>query len=138
MTQNEFKQGDKVATKKCYDISIYGCSTTIPIGEEGEIEDIYGDELYVYFSGYSVYLTIPVSDVELIQPLDRKTAFLTELRELMRRYNAFFSVDAEGARCEDDVKKVELTIFIGEERMTRDVTEDCVIEADNIMDFDKE
>lgn len=88
MTKNEFKQGDKVATAKCYDISINGCSTTIPIGEEGEIEDIDGDELYVYFSGYSVYLTIPVSDVELIQPLDRKTAFLTELQALLRKYDA--------------------------------------------------
>lgn len=76
--------------------------------------------------------------MELIEPLDRKTAFLRELQALLRRHNAFFSVDAEGARCEDDVKKVGLTIFIGDERMTRDVTEDCVIEADNIMDFDKE
>ena len=88
MTKNEFKIGDKVVTTKYYDIDVNGYSTTIPVGEEGVIEDIDDEELYVSFSGYGVFLTLPTSEFEPLQSLDRKTAFLTELQVLLRKYDA--------------------------------------------------
>lgn len=130
MTKNEFKQGDKVATTKCYDIAINGYSTTIPIGEVGVIEDIDDDELYVYISEYHVYLTLPISEVEPIQPLDRRTAFLTRLQSLLREFDA--AIEPEYSSY-SEVGIV--SIIVGSE---------CVVEsydtitADNIMDFDKE
>lgn len=133
MKKNEFKQGDKVATTKCYDIAINGYSTTIPIGEVGVIEDMNDNELYVYFSGYCVYLTLPISEVEPIQPLDRRTAFLAELQALLRKYDAEIEVEQTGY---DSIPNIVLYADGG--KGSAYYSARAGLTADNIMDFDKE
>ena len=140
--EHNFKVGDKVTANQYYDIDINGYSTTIPIGEEGVIEDVDYDELYVSFSGYGVFLTLPASDVEPIQPLDRRTAFLTRLQSLLREF------DAEICYREGDC---ELHIDLGDgNRFDRisypfeypdyDINDvgRLNLTADNIMDFEEE
>lgn len=71
--------------------------------------------------------------------LDAKTAFLTRLQSLLREFDASISVYAEGSYCGDDIKSVSVFITVGDEYFEYDVTDcDVVINADNIMDFDKE
>ena len=129
--EHNFKVGDKVVTKQYYDIDVNGYSTTIPIGEEGVIEDVDDDELYVSFSGYGVFLTLPASDVEPIQPFDRKTAFLRELQALLRKYDA---------RIHDhDYYRLYIDLGIHEDINPLDcIVFTDIVTADNIMDFDKE
>lgn len=138
MTKNEFNIGDKVVTKQYYDIDVNGYSTTIPIGEEGVIEDIYADELLVSFGNYGISLIRPISEFEPIQPLARRTAFLTRLQSLLREFDAFLVAHKTDMPVslyfndnEDDIPSAS----IGKE-----INKGCgvVITADNIMDFDKE
>ena len=134
--EHNFKVGDKVATTKPYDIAINGNTTTIPIGEEGVVEDIDGEELLVDFPEYYCALTLMASDVEPIQPLDRRTAFLTRLQSLLREFDASFVAH-----------KTDMPIsvyFEGNEAPSasigKEINKGCgvVVTADNIMDFDKD
>lgn len=129
---NNFKEGDKVTANQYYDIDINGYSTTIPIGEEGVIEDIWDDELLVSFSNYGVSLIRPISEFEPIQPLDRRTAFLTRLQSLLREFDARIN--------DHDGYKLYIDFGIHGEGSDRIVYSDTEgeITADNIMDFDKE
>lgn len=131
MTKNEFKIGDKVTANQYYDIDINGYSTTIPIGEEGVIEDIYTDELLVSFSNYGLSLIRSISEFEPIQPLDRRTAFLTRLQSLLREFDATIEINPyyETAAC--------LSLWLNKECAFKN-KEARMITADNIMDFDKE
>lgn len=132
MTKNEFKIGDKVVTTKYYDIDVNGYSTTIPVGEEGVIEDIDDEELYVSFSGYGVFLTLPTSEFEPLQSLDRKTAFLTELQVLLRKYDARIYD-------EDEYKVIiDLDIHCEKSERIECIGTDGEVNADNIMNFNKE
>ena len=137
MTKNEFNIGDKVAAKEYYDIDINGYSTTIPIGEEGVIEDIYTDELLVSFGNYGVSLIRPISEFEPIQPLDRRTAFLTRLQSLLREFDAKIC-----GGLSDISKKDVVFILIGDNDRVKYLNGSsdtyAHINADNIMDFDKE
>ena len=132
-----FKIGDKVATKKPYDIAINGNTTTIPIGDEGVIENVDGEELLVDFPGYFCALTLNIADVEPIQPLDRRTAFLTRLQSLLREFDATICGGLSDTH-NDDV----IYISIGDDEIAYRNGEMGVsfasITADNIMDFDKE
>ena len=132
--EHNFNIGDKVTANQYYDIDINGYSTTIPTGEIGLIEDIDDDELYVSFSRYGVFLTLPASDVEPIQPLDRRTAFLTRLQSLLREF------DAHIEPCGCEIEGLSIVLKDNEEIYYKmdDFSPMRNITADNIMDFDKE
>ncbi|WP_287136179.1 hypothetical protein, partial [Clavibacter sp.] len=97
-------------------------------------EDIDDDELYVSFSRYGVFLTLPASDVEPIQPLDRRTAFLTRLQSLLREF------DAHIEPCGCEIEGLSIVLKDNEEIYYKmdDFSPMRNITADNIMDFDKE
>ena len=129
--EHNFKVGDKVATTKPYDIAINGNTTTIPIGEEGVIENVDGEELLVDFPGYYCALTLMANDVEPIQPLDRRTAFLTRLQSLLREFDAEIIF-----HCDNKQETIATSIIVGKSESRRN--EVYGVTADNIMDFDKE
>ena len=130
--EHNFKVGDKVTANQYYDIDINGYSTTIPIGEEGMIEDIYPDELLVSFGNYGLSLIRPISEFESIQPLDRRTAFLSELQALLRKYDARIYD-------EDEYKVIiDLDIHCEKSERIECMGTDGEINADNIMDFEEE
>ena len=130
--EHNFNVGDKVTANQYYDIDINGYSTTIPIGEEGVIEDIYTDELLVSFGNYGVSLIRPISEFEPIQPLDRRTAFLTRLQSLLREFDARIYD-------EDEYKVIiDLGIHSNKGERIECMGTDGEVNADNIMDFDKE
>lgn len=136
MTKNELNIGDKVVAKRYYDIDVNGYSTTIPIGEVGVIEDVYDEELLVSFSNYGVTLIRPTAEFEPIQPLDRRTAFLTELQALLRKYDATIYGGLSETH-NDDV----IFVSIGNDDIAYRNgygEEYANITADNIMNFNKE
>ena len=135
--EHNFKVGDKVATTKSYDIAINGNTTTMPIGEVGVIENVDGEELLVDFPAYYCALTLMASDVEPIQPLDRCTAFLTRLQSLLREFDAKVC----GGLSDISEKDVVFILIGGNDKVKYlNGTSDTYahINADNIMDFDKE
>ena len=86
-----------------------------------------------------IYTTWDIADCEIVKAYDRRMAFLTRLQSLLREFDASISADAEGSYCGDDIKSVSVIINVGDECFEYDVTDcDVVINADNIMDFDKE
>ncbi|MDE5886704.1 MAG: hypothetical protein K2H46_03850 [Muribaculaceae bacterium] len=122
--EQNFKVGDKVRSK----VAIFA----IPAGISGVVVAIAHDGRYkVRLDGEKEWHGwYAGKDLELIESFDRKTAFLRELQALLRKYDAriepYFSVGA-------GISSIDL--YLGN---------DCVeswdrsVNADNIMDFDKE
>ena len=132
MTKNEFKIGDKVVTAKYYNIDINGYSATIPIGEVGVIDAVIDADLFVCFNRYGLNLIRPASEFEPLQSLDRKTAFLTELQVLLRKYDARIYD-------EDEYKVIiDLDIHCEKSERIECIGTDGEVNADNIMNFNKE
>lgn len=79
---------------------------------------------------------MPMYHTGYIEPIDTKTAFLTELQALMRKYDADIgtSIGEDDATCMD---KVMMWIQIGDDVVNYEgCLTYCDINADNIMDFD--
>ena len=132
MTKKEFKIGDKVVTTKYYDIDINGYSTTIPVGEEGVIDAVIDEDLFICVNRFGLSLIRPASEFEPIQSLDRKTAFLTELQVLLRKYDARIYD-------EDEYKVIiDLDIHCEKGERIECMGTDGEVNADNIMNFNKE
>lgn len=75
--QPKFKQGDKVRNKD--------------YGDYGTIISIEGNAAIIDYGYDDGYFTTDFDDLELVErpaPIDPTTAFLTELQNLLRKYNA--------------------------------------------------
>ena len=82
---------------------------------------------------------VDASELDMYLPYDRRAAFLTRLQSLLKEFSASISADAEGSYCGDDIKSVSVIINIDNECLEYDMTDcDAEINADTIMDFDKE
>ena len=88
--------------------------------------DMCGCDLAVQCTAYSV----SGEDLELVEPYDRRTAFLTRLQSLLREFDA--EIGDSGIRL---LKGMEITFGTDTPRIRYN---HCTINADNIMDFDKE
>lgn len=75
-----------------------------------------------------------------LEPLDSKTAFLSELKELLEKYNAKMSADVSGPDL--DCAEVDMLFLIGDDEIRFDVSMfDSFITPDNIIEsacYDKE
>ena len=133
--EHNFNVGDKVATMKPYDIVINCIATTIPIGKEGVIEKVDGEELLVYFPAYDCALALMANEVGPIKPVDYcKPAFLTRLQSLLREF------DAHIEPCGCEIEGLSIVLKDNEEVYYKmdDYSPMRNLTADNIMDFDKE
>lgn len=137
MTKNEFKIGDVVHLKDLPQIEKVFNLPPLP-DYLFRVEYIQDDKLTVASDCSNVRFIVDAEFFELVETPDRKTAFLTELAELLHRHNAFFiahktnmPVSAYFNDNEDDAPFAS----IGKE-----INEGCgvIVDADNIMDFDKE
>lgn len=131
MTKNEFKQGDRVRFTGDYDHYV---ESTLEKGDEYAVtyvDSVGNCDLSVPCTAYS----INAEDLELVEPLDRRTAFLSELSELLRKYDAeihdgemyYISIDIDA----NSENKQEINYNLSE-------MDKWWLDADNIMDFDKE
>lgn len=144
--EQNFKVGDKVRTKRSHTIILCGYEGIIAIGDEGIVRDMAEDTLDVYFPEHGVILTSKFSDVELVTPLDRRTAFLRELQALLRKYDAEISYDTQCEKFEiyfcDGFKIVDNIFYPLQYPEFVDYEDDYIgylnLDADNIMDFVKE
>ena len=130
--EHNIKVGDRVAVKRSYTLIANGYENVVPTGEVGIVENVDGEELLVECPAYYCALALMASDVEPIQPLGRRTAFLTRLQSLLREFDARIN--------DHDGYKLYIDFGIhgeGSERIVYSDTEG-EITADNIMDFDKE
>ena len=116
--EHNFKVGDRVRLK----------GTDI----EGTLKSI--GTYYCHFVSSDGYITsVALGNIE---PYDRRTAFLTRLQSLLKEHNATIQAYMSG------VDTTGLCIYFADENVEEvDYKQNdtiCEIDADNIMDFDKE
>ncbi|MBD5367269.1 MAG: hypothetical protein HDR82_09800 [Bacteroides sp.] len=88
MSEKEIKVGDRVRFKKfCIN---YDDEVRVAEGDYGEVVSVDKNRICVDLDEPQS-ISVWVTDVELAEPIDSKTAFLTELSELLRKYDAEFS-----------------------------------------------
>lgn len=124
--EQNFKKGDRVRFKGDY---AHYAESALEAGKEYTVvsADEYGCDLSVQCTAYSV----GVEDLELIEHLDRRTAFLSRLQSLMSEYDAsFYFYDVYDMEIRIGEESVEYS-FLNKENSPS-------LTADNIMDFDKE
>ena len=144
--QKQFKVGDRVRVKNPDWERHFDCGNDIGVLTNEDIGVVKGDASYwnglieVSFLDGFVCLDFSEDELELVASYDPKTDFLSELKGLLSKYNASFSLCAKGSYCGDDVESITLSICVGEDCVDY-TTEDFFnyeISADNIMDYDKE
>lgn len=109
----------------------------IPAGLSGVVVAIMPDGRYkVRLDGEKEWHGWYVGkDLELIEPFDRKTAFLRELQALLRKYDAriydgeLYSIHIEVGYHSTKSEQADYLFY---------KSDNDEINADNIMDFDKE
>lgn len=111
--QTKIKVGDQVRSK------FYGIVGTVIGFEEGG---------YVIGPDHAEEMWIADDDAEAYDP---KTAFLSELKELLEKYNAKIAVDFNQSD-----ETYTTTIAFGEDSVKYSYTDG--VDCDNIMDYDKE
>lgn len=130
MTKNEIKIGDRV--RFTGDYTHYAESAL----EKGEVytvvhaDRIGGYDLAVQCTAYSV----EAEDLEVVEPLDRRSAFLTCLQSLLKEF------DAHIEPCGCEIEGLSFVLKDNEEIYYKmdDFSPMRNLTADNIMDFDKE
>lgn len=128
MTRNEIKIGDKVRIKAHPSVN------PDYVGRICEVASV-NEGAYITFKDCDSYWHPEV--LELIEPLDRKAAFLAELQALLRKY------DAEICGGLSDISEEDVVFILVDNKdkvKYLNGTSDTYahINAENIMDFDKE
>ena len=106
-------------------------------GRIGEITSIPSEGCY-FINGYLL-----CTDAHLKEKVDIKTAFLTELKELMEKYGAIISGQDVFERSDINTKEKcypQVNIRIGSEIISfyeGDGVSDAIITLSNIFDYDK-
>lgn len=131
--EKKFKKGDKVRVTISKWERHFDCGNDIGALTNDDIGIVIGqsydaDFIEVSFFNGFVCLDFTEDELELIEPYDPKTAFLSELKELLEKYNAKIDVRLDYSASEIAV------VMIGNEI----VADGRPITADNIMDYDKE
>lgn len=118
MSESKFKVGDRVRLKNS------GAIVEVAITKDGFVS--YGEEVRIVGS-------CPEEDVE---PIDSKTAFLSELKELLSKYDAM--IIGGGYDGYGDYLKIKFGLDepfdVGE---CSEYGDRCTLTADNIMDYKK-
>ena len=135
MSEKEIKVGDRVRFKKfCIN---YDDEVRVAEGDYGEVVSVDKDRICVDLDEPQS-ISVWVTDVELAEPIDPKTAFLNELSELLRKYDAKIRWSI-GLTYEDRTRSsanIEVHTpnfdhyFSGETGVT--------LTADNVFNYDKE
>lgn len=128
--QKTFNIGDRV---KIVADELPGHKLTLEKGDTGVIVGVaYNGYVRVQFDGHvRGDAFVDGKDLELAEPYDPKTAFLSELKGLLEKYDASIYVDFNQS---DEIYTT--TIAIGEDSVKYNLTDG--IDCDNIMDYEKE
>lgn len=97
-------------------------------GAEGVVKNVIRDLVDVQFDSTDC---IYADELELVESTDPKTAFLSELKGLLEKYDAGIYVDFNQS---DEIYTT--TIAVGEDSVKYNYTDG--IDCDNIMDYGKE
>lgn len=145
---SRFKVGDKVRYKSS---ESQWYNDTIRDGAEGEVvgRGLLDNEVLVCFP--KAASNIPIDNLELLAPADKKREFLERLQSLMREFDAKINigVDVEskiwncGVIFDLGNDRIFFPVFFLEEEYDPAIAAkrpftNYPITADNIMDFDKE
>lgn len=135
---SKFKVGDRVRFKNdCYDYG--GDDTCASKGDHGSVVAVDDEDITIKLDAPS-YITTEPSNLDIVEPTDRKTAFLAELKELLIRHNAMIEITEDFPDCayikfhvgEESISFEDIGLTeIGGDRLE-------VITPDNIMGYDKE
>ena len=130
----KINKGDRVRFVGDYDHYV---ESTLEKGEEYAVtyvDSVGNCDLLVPCTAYS----ISGEDLELVEPYDRKTAFLRELQALFRKHDV--SLIAHKTDMPISVYFNDNEDDIPSATIGKEINKGCgvIITADNIMDFDKE
>ena len=129
MSEKEIKVGDRVRFKKfCIN---YDDEVRVAEGDYGEVVSVDKDRICVDLDEPQS-ISVWVTDVELAEPIGPKTAFLAELSELLRKYDASVRAEIIGFRG----LLPTMGFIIGNELFY--FPEQGEITADNVLNYDKE
>ena len=137
MSKKEIKVGDRVRFKKfCIN---YDDEVRVAEGDYGEVVSVDKDRICVDLDEPQS-ISVWVTDVELAEPIDPKTAFLTELSELLRKYDAKIDAGCMGY----DSDNPYINIALGDNADIEWTDSDFYnkdfrfpLTADNVLNYDK-
>lgn len=95
MNEPKFKVGDRVL---CTDSGEYGNVTFVDTSQVGEYGEIWYEVLFD--NGEETWLT---ADILELTDVDKKTAFLTELKELMEKYGVEIAINSTNGDEEEGI-----------------------------------
>lgn len=88
---SKFNVGDRVRfNDRCAN---YDSEVIVGSGDMGTITDISVGGYVTIELDSPEYITVQERDIQIVEPYNRKNAFLLELKELMSKYHAHFEVD---------------------------------------------
>ncbi len=128
--QTKFEVGDRVM---CTNDGSLGVITFVDIDEGKYINNGYEVR---FDNGCEEWINEDMLVASDEPPYDPKTAFLSELKELLEKYNAEIEYHMGGDDKSDYSEYYAITI--GGDRLTYDNCEGVSLTSDNIMDYDKE
>ncbi len=87
-----FNRKDRVRLKRYRDIVCDGQLTDIGPEDIGEVvADCWGGYVKVDYPCLPVLMEFHVSEIELVEKYDRKTAFLRDLHDCLKKHGAYFN-----------------------------------------------
>lgn len=132
--ESKFKKGDRVRfNDRCVN---YDSEVIVGDGDMGTITDISAGGYVTIELDSPEYITVQERDIQIVEPYDPKTAFLTELKGLLEKYEAAIEYHM-GSNDKSDYSEY-YAITVGSDRLTYDNCEGTSLTADNIMDYDKD
>lgn len=127
--QKTFNIGDRVRFTRDYDNE----RVCIDKGDCGTIERIDANGILITLDSPESVRIFDTDYVELITPIDPKTAFLSELKGLLEKYGAKMSADVSGPDL--DCAEIDMLFLIGDDEIRFDVSMfNSFITPDNIIE----
>lgn len=131
--QKKFNVGDRVRLKEYYEFTCANELTYIDVDEVGIVKAVYGGYIKIDFSDMPVWLEFYEDKIELVESYNPKTAFLSELKALLEKYNASIYDYEQYKLCVDFDNGDSISWYWGNKTPQK-----SMLTADNIMDYEKE
>lgn len=127
--EKKFSVGDRVRFIRDYDTEC----VCVDKGDCGTIESVDANDILITLDNPEYIRIFDTDYIESITPTDPKTAFLSELRGLLEKYDVKMSADVSGPDL--DCAEIDMLFLIGDDEIRFDVSMfNSFITPDNIIE----